>query len=157
MQTVYTQYNDELQLGHIADTSLRQVDSFLAQGSIGIAKAVVRGTDTQRQVVQAGTGAGQGALIIGVTILSQSVEQTTAGLVQYADKDAVSVMRKGRIVVQADSAVVAGATANFILATGNWDDTAVGAGVEATPMLKARFITGTTAAGLAVIEIHNTN
>ncbi len=157
MQTSYTQYNNELMLGNIADTSLRQTDSFLAQGAIGIAKAVVRGTDPARQAVQAGTGAGQGALIFGIALTSLTLEQSSAGVVQYADKDSVPVMRKGRVVVQVDSAVVAGATANFILATGNWDDTAVGAGVEATPLLKARFVTGTTAAGLAILEIHNTN
>lgn len=153
MQTVYGMYNDELQLGHIADTALRQIDSYLAQGIIGIAKAVVRGTDPYRQAVTAGTGAGQGALLIGVTILSQTVEQGAAGVTQYADKDAVPVMRKGRVVVAVDSAVVAGAVANFVLATGNFDDTAVSAGVEAASKLNARFITGTTAAGLAILEI----
>lgn len=157
MQTAYSLYRDELMLGNIADTSLRQTDSFLAQGAVGIAKAVVRGTNPQRQVVQAGTGAGQGALIVGVALLSISIEQTAAGLVQYGDKDSVPVMRRGRIVVMTNDAVVAGAAANYVLANGTWTDEAVGAGVEATPQLKARFVTGTTAAGLAVLEIHNTN
>jgi len=155
VQTTITQYNDRFQLGNIADTSLRQIDSYSAEGVVGIAKAVRRGTNPERQCVQASTAAGQGALIFGISVLSQSIEQTSAGVVQYADKATVPVMRKGRIVVQVDSAVVAGATANFILATGNWDDTAVGAGVEATVLVQTRFVTGTTAAGLAILEINN--
>lgn len=155
MQTTVTQYNDILQLGNIADTSLRQIDSYSAEGVVGIAKAVRRGTNPERQCAQASTAVGQGALIFGISVLSQTVEQTSAGLVQYADKATVPVMRKGRIVVQVDSAVVAGAQANFVLATGNWDDTAVGAGIEATVLVQTRFVTGTTAAGLAILEINN--
>lgn len=155
MQTVYSMYNDELQLGNIADTALRQIDSYLAQGAIPVGKAVVRGTNPARQAVAAGVGAGQGALIIGIAVLSQTLEQSAAGVVQYADKAAVPVMRKGRIVVETASAVVAGALANFVLASGKWDDTAVGAGVEAPVQIIARFVTGTTAAGLAILEIDN--
>lgn len=161
MQTSYSQYNDPLQLGNIYDTfHPRQVDTYLAQGAIGIAKAVVLGTAketaTQRgQAVQAGTGVGQGALIVGVTILSQTLEQTSAGVVQYADKAAVPVMKKGRVVVETNDAVVAGAVANFHLATGKWTDEAVTTGIEATVLVKARFVTGTTAAGLAAIELQS--
>lgn len=154
MQLTYSMYNDPLQLGNIADTALRQVDSFLAQGAVGIAKAVVRGTNPERQVVQAGTGAGQGALIIGIAILSQVLEQV-AGVVQYPDKGAVPVMRKGRVVVETAAAVVAGTLANFVLASGKWDDAAVGAGIEAPVQIVARFVTGTTGAGLAILEIDN--
>lgn len=155
MQLTYSMYNDPLQLGNIADTALRQVDSFLAQGAVGIAKAVVRGTNPERQVVQAGTGVGQGALIIGIAILSQTLEQGAAGVVQYADKGAVPVMRKGRVVVETAAAVVAGTLANFVLASGKWDDAAVGAGIEAPVQIVARFVTGTTGAGLAILEIDN--
>lgn len=157
MQLAYSMYRDELMLGNIADTSLRQTDSFLAQGVVGIARAVIRGTNPQRQCVQAGTGAGQGALLIGIAELTMTVEQSTSGVVQYADKDSVPVMRKGRIVVQTNAAVTAGNVANYVLATGAWTDASVGAGIEASPQLKARFVTSTTAAGLAVLEIHNTN
>jgi len=158
MQLSYTQYPLPLALGNIYDTSLRQIDSFIAQGAVGIAKAVVLGTAkesaTKRgQVVQAGTGAGQGALIAGITIVSLTVEQSSAGLVQYADKDTVPVMTKGRVVVETNDAVVAGSVANFHLATGKWTDEAVAAGIEATVLIKVRFITGTTAAGLAAVEV----
>jgi hypothetical protein len=162
MQTVYDQYEAALQLGNIYDTfHPRQVDSYLAQGAVGVAKAVVLGTatetDTNRgQIVQAGTGAGQGALIVGITILSQTLEQVSGtGVVQYSDKSAVPVMKKGRVVVETNDAVVAGAPANFVLANGKWTDAAVGAGIEAPVLIKARFVTGTTGAGLAALEIQS--
>lgn len=158
MQLSYDQYLPPLQLGNIYDTSLRQIDSYLAQGAVGIAKAVVLGTtkegaSNRGQVVQAGTGAGQGALIAGISILSQTIETGLNGLVQYADKKAVPVMTKGRVVVETDDAVVAGTVANFVLANGKWTDAAVGAGIEATALIKVRFVTGTTAAGLAAVEV----
>lgn len=158
MQLAYSQYQDPMQLGIIYDTSLRQVDSFIAQGPVAIAKAVVGGTATETatkrgQVVQAGTGAGQGALIKGIALFSQIIEQSLVGNVGYADKDTVPVMTKGRMVVETFDAVVADTVANFHLASGKWTDTAVGAGIEATVLIKVRFVTSTTAAGLAAVEI----
>ncbi len=153
MQTTYDQYNLEGQVGTIADTSLRQTDSFSAQGVVGIGKAVVLGTNKERQIVQAGTGVGQGALIVGISMLSQSIEQVqSSGLVQYADKTTVPVMRKGRIWVETNDAVVAGAVANFHLASGKFTDEAVATGIEAMG-IKARFFRGNTAAGLAILEV----
>ena len=158
MQTAYSLYNDALQLGNIYDTSLRQVDSFIAEGAVGIAKAVVAGTagesaSKRGQVIVASTGVGQGALIKGISILSQTLEQSSAGVVTYADKDAVPVMTHGRLVVETADAVVAGSVANFVLATNKWTDAAVGTGIEATVLIKVRFVTSTTAAGLAAVEI----
>lgn len=162
MQTAYTQYNDPLKLGQIADSfHPRQIDTGLAQGAIGIAKAVVLGTaketaTTRTQIVQAGTGVGQGALIVGIALLSQTLEQAYGtGVVQYADKAAVPVMKKGRMVVETNDAVVANAVANFHLASGKWTDEAVAAGIEATTLIKVRFVTGTTAAGLAIVEVQS--
>lgn len=155
MQLDYSQYNPPLQLGNIYDTSLRQVDSGIAEGVVGIAKACIRGTNPERQTKQAGTGAGAGALIYGISVLTQTIEQAqVTGLVQFADKTAVPVMTKGRIVVETFDAVVAGTVANFHLATGKWTDTAVGAGIEATTLIKVKFVTSTTAAGLAAVEIN---
>lgn len=155
MQLSYDQYNDPLQLGNIYDTSLRQVDSFLAQGPIGLATAVIRGTNPDRQAAAAGTGAGQGALIFGISLLSQSVEQAQiTGLVQYADKSAAPIMTKGRVVVQTFDAVIAGSVANYHLASGKWTDAAVASGIEATALIKVKFVTSTTGAGLAAVEIN---
>jgi len=158
MQLAYTQYNDALQLGNIYDTSLRQIDSFVAEGAVGIAKAVTLGTTKETsgkrgQVIQASTAEGQGALITGIAILSQTIEQTSAGLVQYSDEETVPVMTEGRVVVMTNDAVVAGTAANFVLANGTWTDAAVGTGVEAPVLIKVRFVTSTSAAGLAAVQI----
>jgi hypothetical protein len=158
MQLAYDMYNNPMALGTIYDTSLRQVDTGLASGAIGIGKGVVDATNLENatnrgQIAQAGTGAGQGALIKGISLFSQILEQSAAGVVQYADKDAVPFMTKGRIVVMTNDAVVAGTVANFVLANGTWTDAAVGAGIEATVLIKVRFITSTSAAGLAAVEV----
>lgn len=152
MQTVYDMYMKEANIGMIADTSLRNIESRLAQGAIGIGKAVVRGTDPERQIVQAGTGAGQGALIVGISVFANVMEQGANGVSQYADKEQVPMMQKGRIWVETFDAVVAGATANFHLATGKFTDASVATGIEAMPLMNARFYKGNTAAGLAIIE-----
>lgn len=153
MQTSYTLYPDQWQAGQIADSSNRAIDSFLAEGAVGIAKAVVRGTDKARQVIQASTSTGQGALVIGFSVNGRNIEQTDAGLVQYKDKSAVSVMTKGRFVVETEDAVVAGAVANLKLSSGKLTDEVVATGIEAFTQITARFLTGTAAAGLAVVEI----
>lgn len=161
MQTSYAMYNATGQVGRIYDTALRQTDTYLAQGAVGIGKAVVLGTatetDTSRgQIVQAGTGVGQGALIVGISEFSQTLETSASGgTVQYADKAAVPVMKKGRIWVETNDAVVAGAVANFHLASGKFTDASVGAGIEATTLIKLRFVTGNSAAGLAAVEVQN--
>lgn len=153
MQTAYSQYNAEMSLGNIADTSLRQIDSYSAEGVVAIAKFVRRGTNPARQCVQLTTAVGQAALAFGVSILSQTIEQSSAGVVQYADKATVPVMTKGRVVLLTNDAVTAGAVANLHLASGNVTDEAVAAGIEAFTQFKARFITGTTASGLAIVHI----
>lgn len=158
MQLAYSQYNDALQLGNIYDTSMRQIDSFIAEGAVGIGKSVVAGTagesSTKRgRVIQASTSVGQGALITGIATLSQTLEQTSAGVVAYADKSSVPVMTEGRMVVMTNDAVVAGAAANFVLANGTWTDAAVGTGIEAPVLIKVRFVTSTSAAGLAAVQI----
>ena len=153
MQTTYTLYPDQWQVGQIADSSDNTIDSFLAEGAVGIAKCVIRGTDKARQVIQASTSAGQAALVIGVSVNARNIEQTDAGLVQYKDKSAVSVMTRGRVIVETDDAVVAGAVANLKLSSGKFTDEAVAAGLEAFTQISVRFLTGTTAAGLAEVEI----
>lgn len=153
MQTTYTLHPDQWQVGQIADTSDRTIDSYLAEGAVGIAKCVIRGTDKSRQVIQASTSAGQAALVIGVSVNGRNIEQTDAGLVQYKDKSAVSVMTRGRVIVETDDAVVAGAVANLKLSSGKFTDEAVAAGIEAFTQISVRFLTGTTAAGLAEVEI----
>ena len=50
-------------------------------------------------------------------------------------------------------AVVAGATANLTVADGTLTDASVTTGIEAFTQVSVKFITATTAAGLALVEI----
>ena len=85
---------------------------------------------------------------------SHVVEQSSAGVAQYAATVTVPVLKRGRVYVLTDDAVVAGAVANLKLSSGKATDEVVAAGIEAFTQFSARFVTGTTAAGLAIMEIN---
>lgn len=91
--------------------------------------------------------------MIGFSIHDQAREQTSAGAVQYAATETVSVLTQGRMWVMTDKAVAAGATANLKTASGTLTDAAVTTGIEALTQVSVKFITATTAAGLALVEI----
>lgn len=153
MQLSYDQYQPAAFAGMIADGSFRDVMSYSAEGAVGFGKPLILGTNKERQVAVAGTGAGAGALVIGFSAASHSVEQTSAGVAQYADTESVPTFKDGRIWVMTNDAVVAGATANLHLASGTLTDAAVTTGIEAFTQISVKFITGTTAAGLAMVEV----
>lgn len=129
------------------------VISLLAEGAVGISLPVVLGTNKETQAKAASSAVGQGALVVGFALHDHAREQSSAGLVQYGDKEAVSVMKRGRVWVETTDAVVAGAVANLTLATGKLTDEVVAAGIEAFTQISVRFVTSTTAAGLALVEI----
>ena len=53
MQTQeFLTYSQAYVIGQIADTSLRQIDSYVAEGKIEFGAPVIRGTDKARQVKQ---------------------------------------------------------------------------------------------------------
>lgn len=154
MQLSYAQDFAAAFAGMLGDLRSNTVVSKAAQtAAILFGKAVVLGTNKEKQVVSAGTGVGQGALIVGFAAASHTVEQTSAGVCQYAVGSAVNVLKDGCIWVETNDAVVAGAVANYHLATGKFTDEAVGAGIEAIAQLSCRFETGTTGAGLALISV----
>lgn len=153
MQTVYTMYQDAGLAGLIYDLSAHDTYSLSAEGPVTIGGPVTLGTNKERQCKTPTTGAGQGALVIGVSILQYDFEQAgNTPAVAYADKETVSVMKKGRIWVNVNDAVTAGNVANLHLATGKFTDDAVAAGIEAFTQIAAKFLTSTTGAGLAVLE-----
>lgn len=154
MQLSYSQNGPVAFAGMLGDLRTNNVVSKAAEGAaIVFGKAVVGGTNKEKQVIAAGSGAGQGALITGFAAASHTVEQTSAGVVAYPVGSAVNVLDAGSIWVETNDAVVAGAVANYHLATGKFTDEAVGAGIEAISRLSVRFITGTTAAGLAMVSV----
>lgn len=154
-QTSVVQYGQAGFAGQIYDTMFTDKMSYSAEGAVPFGAVVRLGTNKERQVAAVGTGAGQGALAIGVAVMTYVSEVGANGQgVGYGNTQTVSVMKRGRIWVTTNDAVVAGSTANLVLSNGTFTDEAVAAGIEAFTAFSARFITGTTGAGLAVVEIN---
>lgn len=153
-QTSYNQYQAAGFHGQIADTEFTDIMSYSAEAAVPFGSFLTLGTNKERQVNPVTTSVGQAALAVGVAIASHTVEQTSAGVAQYAATQTVSMMKRGRVWLLTDDAVVAGTVANLKLSSGKVTDEAVAAGIEAFTQFKAKFITGTTAAGLAIVEIN---
>lgn len=152
-QLSYPLYQPTAFAGMKADSSEDDIISASAEGVVPFGKFLIRGTNKERQCAVAGTGAGAGALVYGLSVASHTVEQTAADVAQYGDTVTVSVMRRGKLWVETQDAVVAGAVANLHLASGKVTDEAVASGIEAFGQMTVRFVTGTTAAGLAIVEV----
>lgn len=153
MQTAYTQNSVASFAGMLYDIAENDVMSYSAEGAVDFGVPVKLGTNKEKQTAKLTTSAGQAALAVGFALATQTLEQSSAGVVQYGDKVNVSVLKKGRVWVNTQDAVVAGAVANLHLASGTLTDEAVAAGIEAFTQFSARFVTSTSAAGLAVVEI----
>jgi len=153
MQLTVTQYGAASFAGMLADCGFTDKMSYAAEAAIPFGVPVQLGANKERQVKVLTTAVGQAALAYGVSIASQVVEQTSAGVAQYAQYDVLPVLKKGRVWMLTNDAVVAGAVANLVLANGTVTDEVVATGIEAFTQFSARFITGTTVAGLAVVEI----
>lgn len=152
-QLSYNLYQAQAFAGMLGDSRENDILSYSAEGAVAFGKPVVTGTNKERQRAPVGTGVGQGALVNGFAVASHTVEQTSAGVAQYNDKVTVPVLRRGAIWVNTQDAVVADSVANLHLATGTLTDAAVGAGVEAFGQMLVRFLTGTTGAGLALVDV----
>ena len=149
MQTTVSQYGAPAFNGMLDGIGPRNVRSYAAEEAIPVAYPVKLGTDKEKEVLKATAGAG----VVGFALHDHAREQTSAGVVQYAATETVSVLTQGRMWVMTSDAVVAGATANLKTASGTLTDDAVAAGIEAFTQVSVKFITATTAAGLALVEI----
>jgi len=153
-QTTMNTYQPAAFNGMLADLSnLNEVMSYAAQVAVPFGSFVTLGTNKEKQVAPVTTSVGQAALAVGVAIASHTVEQTSAGVAQYAIADTVPVLKRGRFWVVTDDAVVADAVANLKLSSGRVTDEAVTTGIEAFTQFSARFITGTSGSALALVEI----
>ncbi|MGN6701466.1 MAG: structural cement protein Gp24 [Burkholderiaceae bacterium] len=155
MQTAYTQYHGQAFAGLVADTGFTDKVSYTAEAAIGFGKPVMLGTDPARQVKPATAG----ATAFGFSLKEGAVEQPLAygaDAVEstYAAKTTVSVLRRGRVWVKTSDAVVAGAVARLTTADGTLTDAAAATGIEDFAGLSVRFVTGTAAAGLAIVEVN---
>lgn len=149
MQTTISQYGVAAFAGMIDGIGPRAVRSYAAEEAIPMAYPVKLGTSPDKEVLKATAGAGA----IGFALHDQAREQSSAGVVQYAATETVSVLTAGRMWVMTSDAVVAGATANLTVADGTLTDAAVAAGIEAFTQISVKFISATAAAGLAIVEI----
>jgi hypothetical protein len=151
MQNVYNQYMTAGEAGLLADTGFTDKVSYAAEGAVPFGAAIALGTNPERQ----GKVAASGAAVIGIAIRAANLEQPVGGgAPSYADKSMVSVLKRGRIWVKTNDAVAAGSTANLVLANGTFTDASVAAGIEALTQVSVKFVTGTTAAGLAIVEVN---
>ena len=148
-QTSVSQYQVVAFKGMLDGIGPKNVRSYAAQEDIPVSFPVKLGTDPAKQVAKTTSG----ALTVGFALHDHSRELTSGGVSQFATKDTVNTINQGRMWVETTDAVVAGAVANLTVATGKLTDEAVGAGIEAFTQISVRFITATTGAGLALIEI----
>lgn len=149
MQTTISQYGAAAFKGMLDGIGPRDVSSYAAEEAIPVAYPVKLGTSPDKEVLKATAGAG----VVGFALHDYARVQDSNGLVQYAATETVSVLKKGRMWVMTSDAVVAGATANLTVADGTLTDAAVAAGIEAFTQITVKFVTATSAAGLAIVEI----
>lgn len=149
MQTTVSQYGAPAFKGMLDGIGPRNVRSYAAEEAIPVAYPVKLGTSPEKEVLKATAGAG----VVGFALHDHAREQNGSGVVEYAATETVSVLTQGRMWVPTSDAVVAGATANLTVADGTLTDAAVTTGIEAFTQVSVKFITGTTAAGLALVEI----
>lgn len=148
-QTSISQYGQPAFAGMMDGLVPKTVRSYAAQAAIPIGMPVRLGTNPEKQVLQANAG----ATAVGFAAHDHAREQNSAGLVQFGIGEAVNVLTAGRMWVQVADAVVAGAAANLVTASGLLTDNAVAAGIEAFTQIRVTFITATAGAGLALVEI----
>lgn len=148
-QTSVSQYGSAAFKGMLDGVGSHLIRSYAAEEIIPVAYPVKLGTNKESEVLKATAGAG----VIGFAVHDHAREQDSSGVVQYKQYETVSVLTSGRMWVETDDAVVAGAVANLKTANGKCTDEAVAAGIEAFTQVSVRFLTGTSAAGIALVEI----
>lgn len=145
MQTTYNEKMDEAVLGQLVDCTNRRIDSKFAENTIEAGDAVDIGT-ADNQVIKAVSA------VYGVAIQHPTlVMDDSTGNAQYEQYEGVSVLRQGRMWVQVGLAVAIDDSAYWDDVAGtfsNTDNTSAN-----PPVTGGRFITSTSGAGLAILEI----
>ena len=138
MQEEFLTYSVPRLIGQVADTSLKQIDSYVAENEIGFGEAVKRGTDTAKQVKKLDNITN----FLGIAVRD---EKQTEG--KYIPNTMVSVMTLGRVVVKTTEPVVAGDKA-YVHADGTINKT------DASGLLIGMFMNNQpTANELVILEI----
>lgn len=149
MQTTISQYGAAAFEGMLDGIGPKNVRSYAAAEIIPVGYPVGLGTSPDKEVLKATAGAG----VVGFALHDHARVQDSNGAVQYAATETVPVLTQGRMWVMTSDAVVAGATANLTVANGTLTDAAVAVGIEAFTQVSVKFITATSAAGPAIVEI----
>lgn len=143
MQTTYDEKMDVAVVGQLVDCTNRRVDSKFAEGAIDAGDAVQIGT-ADDQVLTATTA------VYGVAIQHPTLTMSDdTGSAAYAEFDGVSVLRQGRVWVQVDGAVAIDAQAYWDVAAQAFNSTST----DNFIVTGGRFVTSTSGAGLAILEI----
>ena len=107
----YSYGQDKAVVGMKADSTVDVIDSFAAEGAIGVGKAVERGTDPAKQVKASVTA----NKVIGISIFENKVDETPL----YPDEYAVPVCTFGDVWVEVSESVTAGASV-YLSTAGAW-------------------------------------
>lgn len=143
MQTTYDEKMDVAVVGQLVDCTNRRVDSKYAEEAIDAGQAVQIGTEDNQVVVSTDA-------VYGVAIQHPTLTMSDdTGEAAYAEFDGVSVLRQGRIWVSVDGAVAVDAQAYWDAAADAFNSTSA----DNFEVVGGRFVTSTTGAGLAILEI----
>ncbi|MDF2563687.1 MAG: hypothetical protein K0Q53_82 [Massilibacillus sp.] len=156
MQLSYGMNMNPAIAGTLYDISPRTIDSYVAEGTIGLGFGLIVGTDPQ---VQAKVPAATFSTGFKGIALNQAKEQAADGTVTYVTKDTVPVLRKGRAWVPfiSGQAITAETAAYLVFSgadAGKWTN-AAGASTTAVAVTDAKFITSNTSTtgGIVAVEL----
>jgi len=144
--------------GLLADSEFKKTDGTrTAVAAIPFGRGVTKvvGEDEQVQLPD-----GTDNTIFGISHSTQAIEQTSAGVVEYADKEPVNVLRRGVVWVQAEEAIDPDSDSVFCRYASGGGGTVIGRfrtdadTASAVAVTGAIFLTSTAAAGLVKIEIN---
>jgi hypothetical protein len=144
--------------GQLADSGENDVVTALAEEAIPFGKFMVRGTDpaVQGKLPTTATGITSKLNHMGVALHDQAREGVS-GTGTYAIKDAVSALKRGRMVVKVEEAVVAGDDVYVRYAAGGLG---LGSfrtsdpGSAAALLANAVYMSAASANGFAVVEFN---
>ena len=143
MQTTYNESMAVAVVGEPVDCTNRRIDSKYAEETIAAGQAVQIGTEGDQCVVSTDA-------VYGVAIQHPTLTMSDdAGLASYDEGDGVSVLRAGRIWVEVDGAVAIDAAAYWDPASGAFNSTST----DNVAVTGGRFVSSTSGAGLAILEI----
>ena len=147
--------------GQLADLSIQDVETGIAEGEILIGKIVNKGTlPTQIKHPLAAADITDEKLVKGLAIHAHDQESkypAGSGNYSYLDKYSVNVLRKGRAWVKPESVITVGTSTVNVRYAGTGDKGAlrgVAVASETAVLPKSKWKTSTTAIGqLAILEI----